>query len=177
MPWLSPGKAGKTGQRLPGLSPGKQARCPGKELACRGSLIGRLELGIAGAGGAVDVARRQEALALDEPMAPGAAAGPAGGSLEVVESGLDRRGVGGFDLGGDGMAAERPGKRNGLRRREGQVEAGDGAALDVAKPERLARRGIVAGQHPDELGGLDLALEAEILGGVAEPIALGLRLA
>jgi hypothetical protein len=71
--------------------------------------------------------------------------------------------VGGFDLGGDGMAAERPGERDRLRRREGEVEAGDGAALDVAEPERLAARRVRPGEHRDELAGIDLALQPEIL--------------
>ena len=44
-------------------------------------------------------------------------------------------------------------------------------------PERLAAGGIDAGQHRDELVGIDLALQAEILGCVAEPAALSLSFA
>lgn len=47
-----------------------------------------------------------------------------------------------------------------------------GLALQIA--ERLAGNRVVAGQHRDELIRLDLAIKTEVLGGVAEPIALGL---
>jgi hypothetical protein len=136
-----------------------------------------VELWVAGARGAVDIARREKAVALDELMPSGAAAGPAGGLLEVVETRPHRLGVGGFDLGGDGMAAERPGQGDRLRRREGQVESRDGATPNMAEAERLPGCRIVPGQHRHQLGGLDLALQAEILGGVADPVALGLPLA
>jgi len=136
-----------------------------------------VELRVAGARGTVDVAGGEEAVALDEDVAPGAASGPAGGVLEVVETRPHRLCVGGFDLGGDGMATERPGKRDRLRRREGEIEAGDGAALDLAESEGLAACRVRPGQHRDELVGIDLALQAEILSLVAEPVALGLPLA
>ncbi len=76
------------------------------------------------------------------------------------------------------MASERPGQRDRLRGREGQVEAGDRLAAGRGlQAERLAVDRIATGQHRDELVGLDLAVEAEIPGGVAEPVALGLALA
>src|SRR5215203_2456978 len=97
-----------------------------------------VELGISGPGGAVGVAGREEAVALEELVASGAAAGEACGLLEVVEPGLDRLGVGLAHLGADRRSAERPGQRDRLRCREGEVEAGDRAAIDMAQAERLA---------------------------------------
>src|SRR5215218_4287872 len=136
-----------------------------------------MKLGISGAGGAMGIAGGEEAVALDELTASGAAAGQAGGLLEVVDPGLDRFGVGFAGLGADRGSSQRPGERDRLRRREGEIEAGDRAAVDVAQPERLARGGMAAGQHRDELVGLDLAGEPEILGPIAEPLTWGLALA
>jgi hypothetical protein len=124
----------------------------------------------------VDIGGGEEAVALDELMPSRSAPGPAGDLLQVVEPCLNRSGMGRFDLGADRKPGERPGQRNRLRRREGEVEAGD-SALDLAQPEQIASRGIAAGQHRDELVGLDLAGEAEVIGGVSHPIALGLTLA
>ena len=111
-------------------------------------------------------------------MAATAAPGPAGLALQISERLGDGGGVGFLDLAGDRMAAERPGQRDRLRGREGWVEAGDRlAAGSGLQSEQLAVDRIAAGQHRDELVGLDLAVEAEMLGGVAEPVALGLALA
>ena len=92
-----------------------------------------VELRVAGAGGAVEVGGGDEAVAVDELAPAVAAPGPAGLALHVVECGGDRGAVGGGDLRPGALAAERPGQRDRLRRREGEVEAGDRAtARDVA---------------------------------------------
>jgi hypothetical protein len=76
------------------------------------------------------------------------------------------------------VSAERPGQRDRLRRREGQIEAGDGlAARCRLQAEQLAVDRVAPGQHRDELVGLDLAVETQQLGPLAEPGALGLALA
>jgi hypothetical protein len=101
-----------------------------------------MELRVAGAGGAVEIGGGEEAVAVDEFMAAVAAPGPAGHPLHVVERGGDRCAVGPGDLGGGGRSAERPGQRDRLRRREGEVEAGDRPTPgDVAEAERLAGAG------------------------------------
>ena len=137
-----------------------------------------VELGVAGAGGAVEVGGGEEAVAPDEFVAAVAAPGPAGLALHVVERGGDGGAVGGGDLGPGALAAERPGERDRLRRREGEVEAGDRAAPgDVAEAERLAGRRVAAGQHRGQALGVDLAVEAQVDGGGAGPVALGLTAA
>lgn len=74
-------------------------------------------------------------------------------------------------------ATERPQQRDRLRRREGEIEAGDRAApADATQAERRPGRGVVPGQHRRQLIGIDLALETEIGSGVTEPVALGLTL-
>ena len=67
-------------------------------------------LRVPGAGGAVDITGGEEAVALDELMTPGAAAGPTGHLLQVVEPRLHGLRMGRCDLGPDRRAAERPGK-------------------------------------------------------------------
>jgi hypothetical protein len=66
--------------------------------------------------GAVDVAGGEEAVALEEFPAARSAPGPASLSLQVAETRFHGGGVGDFDLGGDGMPAERPQHRDRLRR-------------------------------------------------------------
>ena len=86
--------------------------------------------------------------------------------------------MGGGDLGADAAPAERPGQRDRLRRREGEVEAGDrAAAADRAEAERLAVDRAAAGQHRGQLLAVDLAVEAEKGGRGADPVALRLALA
>jgi len=99
-----------------------------------------VELGVAGAGGAVDVGGGEEAVAGDELVAAATAAAPAGLALQIAERLGDGGGVGFLDLAGDRMAAERPGQRDGLRGREGQVEARDRLAAGRGlQAERLHR--------------------------------------
>ena len=125
-----------------------------------------MQLHVAGAGGAVDVAGGKEPVAVDELATTGTAPSPARLPLQVAETGFHGGGVCGFDLGGDGVPAERPQDRDRLRRGEGEIEAGDRAALDVAKSKRLAARRVRPGQHPRQLVGINLPLQAEIVGGI-----------
>ena len=107
-----------------------------------------------------------------------AAPRPAGVSLQVADGFADGGVVGFGDLAADRGAAERPGQRDRLRRREGEVEAGDRFSVGRGlQAERIAAGRVAAGQHEDQLLALDLAVEAEELGAVAEPVALGLALA
>ena len=136
-----------------------------------------VELRIAGTGGAVLEGGGEEAVAADELGATVTAPRPARLPLHVVEGTGQRLALSFADLAGDLGAAERPKQRDGLRRREGEIEAGDRAATtDVTQAERRPGRGVVAGQHRRQLIGIDLALEAEFDGGVTEPVALGLAL-
>ena len=48
---------------------------------------------------------------------------------------------------------------------------------DVTEAERLAGRRVAAGQHRGQAVGVDLAVEAEVGGGRADPVALGLTAA
>jgi len=137
-----------------------------------------MELRVAGAGRAMGVGGGKEAVAGDEFMTAFAPAGPAGLTLQVAERFGHGGAVGVGDLAGNRMAAERPGERDRLRSREGEVEAGNRLAVRCRlQPERFAANRVVAGQHRDELVGVDLALQAEVGGGVAEPVALCLALA
>ena len=137
-----------------------------------------VELGIAGAGGAVLEGGGEEAVAVDEFLAAGAAAGPAGLALQVVEGGCCGVAVGLVDLDRRLVAAECPEQGDGLRGGEGEVEAGDRSLPpDGAHPERLAVGGVAAGQHRGELVCLDPARQAQLLGRVAYPVALRLALA
>jgi hypothetical protein len=137
-----------------------------------------VELRVAGAGGAVQVGGGEEAVAPDEFAAAVAAPGPAGLALHVVERGGDRCPMDPGDLGAGALAAERPGERHRLRCREGEVEAGDGAATgDVAQAERITARRVAAGQHRRKPLGVDLAAQAQVDSGGAEPVALGLTAA
>jgi len=45
---------------------------------------------------------------------------------------------------------------------------------DLAQAQRLAVGRVVAGEHGDELLGVNLAVEPQVFGGIAEPVALGL---
>jgi hypothetical protein len=106
-----------------------------------------VDLGISGAGGAVAEACGEETIALDE-LGVCSAPGPTRLPLEVVERGAQ----GTFGRGGDGGAGlrvpERPEQRGGLRDREGEIEAGNGApAADCAQAQRLAGRRVAAGEH------------------------------
>jgi hypothetical protein len=74
-----------------------------------------VDLHVAGAGGAVHVARAEEARALHELPPAFASPRPAGLPLQVADRCLHSGDVGGFDLGGDRMAAERPEDRGRLR--------------------------------------------------------------
>jgi hypothetical protein len=76
-------------------------------------------------------------------------------------------------------AAEAPEQGNGLGSREGEIEAGDRAAgWNAAHAnQRLPINRIAAGQYRFELRGLDLAGEAQILGGIADPFPDDLPLA
>lgn len=75
-----------------------------------------MDLHVASAGGAGDGAGGEEAVAFEKFLAARSAPGPARLPLEVAERRFDGGGVGGFDLGRDGMAAERPQHRDRLRR-------------------------------------------------------------
>jgi hypothetical protein len=86
--------------------------------------------------------------------------------------------MGGGDLGPGALAAERPGERDRLRRREGEIETGDRAtAGDMAEAERLAARRMAAGQHRAQALGVDLAVESQVRGRAADPVPLRLTLA
>ena len=98
-----------------------------------------VELGVAGPGGAVLEGGGEEARAVEEFMAAGAAARPAGLALHVGEGGCYGVAVGLVDLDRRLVAAERPEQRDGLRGGKGEVEAGDRSlAPDGTHPERLA---------------------------------------
>lgn len=138
-----------------------------------------VQLRIAVARGAVEVASRQVAVALDELRAAHAPAGPARLALHVVEGGSYRLAVGGFDLDGGYGPAKAPQQGDGLGSREGEIEAGDRAAgRNAAHPDqRLPIGGVAASQHRFELCGLDFAGEGQVLGGIAEPFPGDLALA
>ncbi len=112
-----------------------------------------MELGISGAGRAVDVGGGDEAAAMDELGAAFAPPSPAGLALEVVERGLDGGGVGGGDLGSSVGAAECPGQRHRPGRREGEVEAGDRTpAGDVLHSQQLPADWVSPGQQSRSAG-------------------------
>lgn len=127
----------------------------------------------------MDVGSGEVAVALDEFRASRAAPGPARLALHVGEGGLNCLAVGGFDLDGDVGSTEAPKKRDGLRSREGEIEAGNRAAgRDAARSQqRFAVYRVAAGEHGDELVLANLAFEAEASGGVADPLACLLALA
>jgi hypothetical protein len=126
----------------------------------------------------VGVGGGEEAVAGNEHRAALPPARPAGRALHIEEGFGDGGAVGLHHLAGDRMAAERPGQRDRLRRRQGQVEAGDRLApRRRLQPERLTVERVLSDQHRVELGGLDLAGEIEVGSSLAEPVALGLALA
>jgi hypothetical protein len=53
-----------------------------------------------------------------------------------------------------------------LRCREGEIEAAERPIGDVLHSEGLTAGRVGAGQHRGQLVGIDLALQAEIMGGV-----------
>ena len=119
-----------------------------------------MELRVAGPRGAMDVGGGEEAVAVDELSAALAAPRPAGVALQVGEGFGDGGAVGLHHLAGDRMAAERPGQGDRLRRREGQIEAGDRLApRRRLQAEGLAVDRVAPGQHRAELVGLDLAVK------------------
>jgi hypothetical protein len=124
-----------------------------------------VELGVAGAGGAVAVGGGEVARALDEPGAAAAAPRPAGLALQVGEGGVDRALVGVPHRGARPLVSERPQQRDRLRRREGEIEAGDGALAAgdaICRDQRRAARGVAPGEHRPQGIGLDLSGEAEL---------------
>ena len=96
---------------------------------------------------------------------PAAAPGPAGVALHVGEGGFDRARWAALTSGGDLLAAERPGQGDRLGRGEGEIEAGDRATAGDGSSGRAARRwpGCIPVSIADELVGLDLAVEAELV--------------
>jgi hypothetical protein len=130
-----------------------------------------MELGIAVAGGAVAVGSGEVAVALDELRASGAAARPARLALHVGEGGLDSFSVGSLDFEGGEGAAEAPEQGDRLGSREGEVEAGDRAVASHPSHREQGRAidRIAPGQHRRELVLTDLAFQAEVAGGVADP--------
>jgi hypothetical protein len=138
-----------------------------------------VQLRIAVARGAVEVARGQVAVALDELRASGSAPRPARLALHVAEGGGDRFAVGSFNFDGGDGSAQAPQQGDGLGGGESEIEAGNRAAgRDAAHPDqRLPVYRVATGQHRFELRGLNLAGEAQVLGGVAKPFPGDLALA
>jgi hypothetical protein len=107
-----------------------------------------VQLGIAGARGAVRIGGGEEAVAGDELGTALAAPRPAGLALQVAERLGGGGAVGLGDLAGDRMAAERPGQRDGLGSGEGEVEAGDRLAAWRETPVTTL---IVGSPQPEAL--------------------------
>jgi hypothetical protein len=89
-------------------------------------------------------------------------------ALQVAQRGGERLFVRGDDLTADLGSAERPRHRHRLRRGEGQIQRGD----PVVRPaERAPVSGAPPAEERDEVVVADRAVQAEVLGGRASPVA------
>ena len=139
-----------------------------------------VELGVAVSRGAVAVGGGEEAVALDELRASGSAAGPARLALHVAEGGADGFAVGGSRLRGRRLGPPRPQSRETDFGAE-KVRSKPGTGPSPRTPRIESSGSPSTGLRPvsiaDELVRADLAFEAEVRGGVADPLAGRLALA
>ena len=135
-----------------------------------------VELGIAGARGAVGKGRGDHPAGVGDLGAAGAAAHESRLALDVVEGGSDGALVAFAHDAAGSRIAQGPEQRDRLRRREGVVEAGDAAAA-AKGDERLTVGGMLGSEDSAQLRRLDLPREAELLAARAHPAPRRLALA